>query len=263
MTRMNKIKRLLAAAVATAFTGASAIAADMDLLYKAPPPEPVFTWSSFFIGGHFGKAWGSTSWYENESSSATGGIAAPGFTDASFSESNWLGGGQIGFDYQTGWIVWGAWADASGGNISGSSGCFSEVVGTAQTCKTSISALGTATARLGIALDRALLYGLVGWAWANERHENACNTCGAGGVATLAISPEVMNGWTVGVGGEYALTRNWSAFAQYNYIDFGTWGSNFNNVPAVILPTFTENIRQSLSIFKVGINYRFGQPNAY
>lgn len=256
---MKKLALWAAAAAVGLSAAVPAAAADMGAIYKAPP-VPVFTWSGFFVGGYFGKAWGSTTWLENESSSATGGIAAPGFTDSSFSENDWLGGGQFGFDYQTGWVVWGAYVDAGAGNIAGSSGCFSQLAGTSQACSSSINAVGSAGARLGVAVDRVLLYGVAGWAWANERNTNACYNCGP---ANLATNAQVMNGWTAGAGVEYAFAGNWSAFAQYNYIDFGTWGSNFSDGAVSNLPVFTENIRQNLSIFKSGINFRFGQPNVY
>lgn len=32
------------------------------------------------------------------------------------------------------------------------------------------------------------------------------------------------SGWTVGVGSEYKFAPNWSAFAEWNYADFGTNG---------------------------------------
>jgi opacity protein-like surface antigen len=34
-------------------------------------------------------------------------------------------------------------------------------------------------------------------------------------------------GWAVGVVAEWAFAGNWTAFAEYNYLDFGTPGVNF------------------------------------
>ena len=64
------------------------------------------------------------------------------------------------------------------------------------------------------------------------------------------------SGAQVGGGVEWAFAGNWTAFAEYNYLDFGTSGMNFT--PAVGAATFPINIKQNINSFMVGINYRFG-----
>jgi opacity protein-like surface antigen len=71
------------------------------------------------------------------------------------------------------------------------------------------------------------------------------------------------SGWTVGGGVEYAFLPNWSAFAEYNYIDLGnrnvsltyscTGTCSFQN-------PYTYTVSHNISEFLVGINYRFGLP---
>jgi len=256
---MTRIKHLLAAVGLAVLAAVPAEAADIG---KAPPfvPPDLPSWSGFFIGGFAANAWGNTAWFENEVGAGGG---PPGFKDASFSESGWLGGAQIGFNVQKGSFVWGAVADGSFGSLSGSSSCFPEIAGSIQSCNTKIDVLGTVVGRIGWAFGPAMIYGLAGWAWAPVNHTNFCNNCGTGGVPTVAGSTDMLiNGWTAGAGVEYSFARNWSAFVQYNYIDFGTWGATLGNTPA-ILPLFTENIRQNFSMVKFGINFSFGQPNLY
>jgi outer membrane immunogenic protein len=71
-----------------------------------------------------------------------------------------------------------------------------------------------------------------------------------------SFASETRSGWTVGAGLEYALTRNWSAFLQYNYMRFGTRDLLFVGITAAVGDE-TEDIRENINVVKVGINYRF------
>jgi hypothetical protein len=51
----------------------------------------------------------------------------------------------------------------------------------------------------------------------------------------------------------YALSANWSAFVQYNFMGFGRRGLKFNDH----FGGFTEIIREDVHVVKAGINYRF------
>jgi len=260
---MTRIMRLIAAAALAVIGAGHALAADMAVkpLYKAPPPPlPAFTWSGFFIGGHAGYAWGNTAWFQNEVGSG-GGI--PGFQDASFTEKDWLGGGQAGFNYQLmgSPIVWGIWGDDTAGTIRGAATrCFLDVPGTVQGCSSEIKNFGTLVGRVGYTFNQVMFYALGGWAWAAGVDQ--ANTClganCANGVGISNTNYQTVFGYTVGGGVEYAFTPNWSIFAQYNYVDFGRWGENLTN-PVTQL-AFTENIHQTISVVKFGVNFRFGQP---
>jgi outer membrane immunogenic protein len=69
-------------------------------------------------------------------------------------------------------------------------------------------------------------------------------------------------GATVGAGIEYALSANWSAFLQYNYMGFGRRALVFHDTTGVGAGPFTEIIREDTHVIKVGVNYRFnwGSP---
>ncbi len=65
-------------------------------------------------------------------------------------------------------------------------------------------------------------------------------------------------GWTVGIGGEYAFTNNVSAFVEYDYYDFGT---RRNTLYSVVTPNVIfdlADIRETKSVVKAGINFRWG-----
>jgi outer membrane immunogenic protein len=244
------MRKLLLMSAALAMMGVPAFASDLQL--KAPPrPAPVWSWTGFYIGGNFGGGWAQSDWLEDAAQSGSGGLSPPGFLDASVRASGPLGGGQIGFDYQTGWAVFGIQADADLAGLRGTQqNCFPED-GFPQNCVTTIKSMGTVTGRVGAAFDRALLYVLGGYAWEHEGLENPAPIFSAN-----AFANETRSGWTFGVGLEYALIGNWSAFLQYNYMGFGTRDLLFVGSPPSA-GNFTEDIRDSINVVKVGINYRF------
>src|SRR5271163_3508808 len=87
------------------------LAADMPVKAPPPAPAPIFSWTGFYIGGNAGGAW------ERESNSlvitnnlffapgAIPGVEASG--SQTLHSSGFTGGGQIGYNYQSGNVVWG------------------------------------------------------------------------------------------------------------------------------------------------------------
>ena len=85
-------------AVTAAVVSTSAVAADLPA--KAPPyvpPAPVWNWSGFYIGGHVGAAFRGDDSFSTDVFGLGGGN-----NDAAF-----MGGGQVGADYQFGsnWVI--------------------------------------------------------------------------------------------------------------------------------------------------------------
>jgi outer membrane immunogenic protein len=251
------MRKVLLMVAALATMGAPALAADM-LVKKAPPrtPLPVWSWTGFYLGGHIGGGWAKSDWFEDFSQSAAG--SPVGFQDASINSAGLLGGGQVGFDYQTGWVVVGIQADADLASLKGTRGCFPTLgaLGFPNSCTAHIESIGTATARMGAAFDRTLFYLLGGFAWEHERLDNTLLVL-ANGASFLGRSVTTRAGWTVGGGLEYALTGNWSAFLQYNYMRFGTRDLQFTTAVADGVGPFSEDIRDHIHVVKAGINYRF------
>jgi outer membrane immunogenic protein len=149
---------------------------------KAPAYVPVFTWTGFYTGFYIGVNGGGafgTSTYD------FGGLGS-----TSFHTSEGLAGGTIGFNSQTGALVWAWKATAIWSGIRGSSTC----LGGLSTCQAKNEWLATARGRLGYAFDRVL----------------PCVTAGAAfgdikvGVPALTIDT-ANTGWTVGGGVEYAF----------------------------------------------------------
>jgi opacity protein-like surface antigen len=60
-------------------------------------------------------------------------------------------------------------------------------------------------------------------------------------------------GYAVGGGWEYKFAPNWSAFVEYNYMDFGTSSGTTTNGVNV-------NLKRDMQTVLVGVNWRFGSP---
>ena len=227
---------LLAGAALLALTAAQPTLAADAPVYKGPPPvaAALFNWSGFYIGAHVGGGWGTKDWVAL-------GFGALG----SHNISGFLGGGQIGFNYQTGAWVFGVEGDFSWTNLKGEH--VDAIFGGNNI--TEVAWLGTITGRLGYAWDRTLLYVKGGGAWVRDNY-----TITAGGVY-FAGADATKAGWTVGTGLEYALAPNWSAKIEYNYLDFGNHTVRFVTGGG---GSFLREVDQYIHVVKVGINYRFG-----
>ena len=123
-------KRTLAIACAFAAIGAvratsAASAADMPVktpMHKAPPPAVILSWTGFHGGVHGGGDWFNNDWFTPLSAinTAGGGCFGCPAPAGSHTSSNSLFGGQVGFNYQVGWWVWGVEAQASWTKLEGS-----------------------------------------------------------------------------------------------------------------------------------------------
>jgi outer membrane immunogenic protein len=158
-----------------------------------------------------------------------------------------LGGGQVGFNWQSNQFVFGVEFSGSVADLNGSH----VIPGTlSENYSTSVDGLFLLTGRVGLTWDRVLAYVTGGGAWSRDRYTY---TDLAG---LTSDARENRWGWTVGAGLEFALSPNWSLAAQYNYVDFGDKERNFSGLAGA----FNENIDQQLHIGTVRLNYRFGGP---
>ena len=241
--------RLTLAAATLAALAGSATAADLGARAPAPyqpppPPPPLFSWTGCYIGGNIGGGWASHS--SNDVTGAVTGVV--GADLGSHTASGFIGGGQIGCDYQAGVWVFGVQGMFDGSGMQGSN---TDTTGLF-VVNSNIPWLATVTGRVGVtAAPTVLVYAKGGGAWVRDNY----TVTAVPGIA-FGNASSTPSGWTVGGGVEWAFAGNWTAFAEYNYLDFGTPGVNFT--PAVGAATFPINIKQNINSFMVGINYRFG-----
>jgi outer membrane immunogenic protein len=244
--------KLAAAAILLASTS---LASAADMAVKAPyaaAPVAVWNWTGFYIGGQVGAGWGTT---ESTLTALNPGGAIPGgFAIAQNSRSGFLGGGQIGYNFQSGWAVFGVEGEALGLDVKGTTPC----LGGAASCTAKSDWLAAATARFGgVVGDRTLVYVKGGAAWMHTDHTLGIGGLVGPGVAGSVGSSSTAVGWLLGLGAEYAFDRNWSAFLEYDYIDFQKKNIAFDFFGA---GTANVDIKNKLSIAKIGLNYKFGGP---
>jgi outer membrane immunogenic protein len=230
-----------------------------DLPRKAPAyvPVPVYSWTGCYIGGNVGYGWGRT----QESDFLT----LPGFDIGSDTGTGVVGGGQIGCDYQTANWVFGVQGMFDGSGVKGSlvpngaNSAFNPIAFTAnETHGFKTEWFATLTGRIGyVVWPQALLYLKGGAAWAHNTYSDSDPIfAGTGYLGKGSANP---SGWTIGGGLEYTFLPNWSAFVEYNFIDFGSRNVTIiYNVPAdIVTNPYGYHYNQNLQTVLVGLNYRF------
>ena len=235
------MKKLLLGLVAL---GAANSAMAADMAFKAAPVMPVenWSWQGLYIGAHFGSLWGT----KDITMSSAG-------TDINQSQTQingYLGGGQIGYNYQIGrWVIGGEF-QSSWSNADGTGQC--NIV-SINNCNVRVDWLGTAAGRVGWMIDHALVFVKAGGAWAHDKY--LTNTLGNS--LTTATASESRSGGMFGTGVEYAFTPNWSAKIEYDFLDLGTKNITFNNAAAAAI-VGSVPIQERIHLIKFGVNYRLG-----
>lgn len=244
---MRKI--VLGLLAASALVG-SASAADLGLrpsIMKSPPLVPGFSWTGFYVGVNAGSGWGSTT--EDLTGLTVGPFNVIGNQAmGNFSSAGFLGGAQAGFNYQIQSVVLGVELEGDMASIKGHAPCLALL-----TCSQNTKWLADASGRVGLALDRALIYVKGGYAWAANNYETSFGPLDA-------MASSTRTGGLFGAGIEYAITDHVTAKLEYDHIDFG---SKNLGVPVTITGVKVPinaaiNYGQTLDIVKVGLNYKFG-----
>lgn len=76
-------------------------------------------------------------------------------------------------------------------------------------------------------------------------------------VGTAYRAADTRSGWTIGGGGEYAITSFLSGFVEYGYHDLGIDDIRLTPQLAGLRPGFLD-IEESTQIVRAGFNLRFG-----
>jgi outer membrane immunogenic protein len=223
---------------------AAPMAANAADLYHTPPPPPASyvppvvtpnTWAGFYVGINGGYGWGDGGNAINYNGLDQSTRAQP---------QGGFGGGQAGYNFQSGSFVYGVETDFQGAGLSDRTGG-TTVGGNPFASSEHVDWFGTVRGRIGFAYDRALIYGTGGFAYGDVSQRANLNgdLFGNGGTQT---------GYAVGGGVEYKLTPSWSLKAEYQYIDFGSEKLTDSAGAA------TNELDTSFHTARLGLNYRFG-----
>src|SRR4051812_48080542 len=242
-----KFKFLALLALAGGVAGATiASAADLParLPVKAQPSVFAPNWSGVYVGATVGGVWGRSKDTFNDPLFP----AFVGRQAANTDVSGFIGGGTLGANWQFGNVVLGIEGDGSWTDAQGVSTLLPPFL-TTTTLEARERWLATARGRLGYAFDRYLVYVTGGGAWADVRY----TATSAAGIVTA--ESKTLTGWTVGGGLEAKLAGNWSAKAEYLYVDFGD--NNYFTPFAAGGISGAQVMNLTNHIARAGLNYSF------
>jgi outer membrane immunogenic protein len=285
------VRRLVLALGVLIVGSIGATAADLPM--KAPPiaPPVLYNWTGFYVGLNAGGTFGGGDTSVTGVPILNAGVLGAGPLQAAIDQAatggggtnrgRFIGGGQIGWNWQFGNVVAGIEADFQG--LGGSSGAQSLVgnallvglpnsVTVTSTVSNTVNWLGTLRGRLGIlATPSWLLYATGGLAYGGVRSSVATTELINGPNAVIpnpAFSGSSFSktrvGWTVGAGAEWMFAQKWSAKVEYLYYDLGTVtdsGAVLLTNTLAVSPFTIDQIQTRTHynghIARVGINYHF------
>jgi high affinity Mn2+ porin len=232
---MNRYRPTLQRVVALGLLAGAGTAHAADMPLKAPALRSVYDWTGFYVGGHFGYGGGSLGPGTNPLPEQ--GVLFP------HSVTGLIGGYQVGYSRElANRIVLGVEADST----------FTSPLDQPAFARTpptpfnsTIDYVGTARGRIGYAFDRIMPYVTGGFAWG---HAHVDINDGSG--ATVG---RTQFGWTAGAGVEFAVSGNWSAKLEYEYVDLTRHRYDLSGfgLPGVA-------VDPHIHLAKFGLNYHFG-----
>jgi outer membrane immunogenic protein len=199
---------LAAAHLATAAPAATAADVAPNSYSLGPARYFASSWAGPYFGATLGYEWGSVDNNPTHPSGVAGGIDA-------------------GFNWQNGNFVYGGEADIN----------FSAADDTFAPWQFSNPWFGTVRGRAGIAINNVLLFGTVGLAYG----ELTGTAFGGPSESHTGL------GWTAGLGADVSFTQNWSARAEWLYLDLSD--RHFS-------VTATNN-GLAANLVRLGLNYHF------
>jgi outer membrane immunogenic protein len=274
---MRRFQCVLLATVAAIGFVSVASAADMPVkapVYKAAPAATAPNWTGWYIGANAGWVGSADNTITNTGTdTGTGGLGTallagviPGSIDLGY--SGFIGGGQLGYNWQAGNWVYGLEADFDGASAKSSvdvpDAIFQPSFGIHTPLTTSAAReldwLGTFRGRVGFTPAAPLLLFATG-GLAVGQHKLGIGITDPTAVPAANLfnqTSSVSVGWTIGAGAEWMFAPQWSLKAEYLYVDLGNISSTINYAYATgNTSTLTATVRDTMNIVRGGINYHF------
>ena len=233
-------------------------------------PGPRYDWTGFYVGGHVG--WGglvtdglfNPNWDDAQQLTANQAIDLTGVNDLGV-----LGGGQVGFNWQTGPLVFGVEGDIAAVDWDGTE---TEFIRPQDHMDFNSDYIATARARVGYADDNLLFYATAGLAYVDAELDNTGNRevvpvpTGVPGEDDLSetggrgTKKDVSTwGGAAGLGMEWGITRNLSAKVEGLFLFFDDT-TNIEDLGDESDPGDYFHLDDGF-VVRVGANWRFNPFN--
>jgi outer membrane immunogenic protein len=217
------------------------------------PIPPACDWHGFYMGLHAGGEFGTSGDTELD------GYNAPIGTHWSYDQAGIVAGGQMGYNWQWRWLVFGPELDLGYMHLNGH-GVEPGSPGDDTRGITEGDFYTTFRGRLGIAVNCWLFYATAGGIAAEKESRVFDNniTPPAGSGMLDAHKQDTDWGYTVGAGVERMLGPRWSIKLEYLY--FNLSDQNFSGIESVgarVGQTFGFRSDTDGHIFRTGVNFHF------
>jgi opacity protein-like surface antigen len=206
-----------------------AVAADFQ-----SAPVPFYDWTGVYVGANLGYASASIN-----DTTTSGGTS----TTSSQTMTGFIGGGQVGANFQYRHTVFGFEVDANASSQKTSS----------NTLTASMPSFATARARLGYAYDRIHLYLSGGAGYAQFSGSGTTTSSTGAPVSTTGTTRRTA--WVAGVGSESAVTPNVILRFEFLYLQLL---DTTQNSPTATPATSSEQVYNLIG--RIGLSYKFGWP---
>jgi outer membrane immunogenic protein len=236
-----------------------ALAADVPVspvapVYSVVTPAVYSWWTGCYVGGNAGIVWSNVTYTSVKPVTDALGVAHVFSEDFGFTPSSYVGGLQLGCQYQ-----WNSW-------VFGAEGTFSAfhlnqthpdaILSGVRSIN--IDKIGTVTPRLGYTWGRTMLYFKGGWAGVRV-NAHAADLKIANAVTSIAFTDftQVNSGWTVGAGLEHVPWRDIIVGLGFDYYNVAFDRSGVDNFGA---PFQVSSSRANIYAVTLRLSYLFGPP---
>ena len=269
---MRKLK--VGAIAVGALIAGPALAADLPVKAPLAPALAPFSWTGFYIGANAGYGWGDADTRFDPLPTAAGFIdLRPTIIDAR--PRGPFAGGQLGYNWQAGTLVYGIETDLQWSDIKGqrsvspiiNNAGLSFGAGSSLTTRERLDWFGTTRLRIGFTpSNQWLIYATGGVAYGELKLFANSDFRPVGTQQYPASVSTTKVGWAAGGGTEWAFTNNWSAKVEYLAFDLGNTTATASGVPGLPGgtcgggPTAFCQVRYNWKAFeqvvRVGLNYK-------
>ncbi|MHB1948465.1 MAG: outer membrane protein [Gammaproteobacteria bacterium] len=235
-------------------------------------PAVAANWTGFYAGVNAGAGINNSSYNVKPAGclvNGTCGLATPFAVhhrdeSGTFNEVDFIGGGQIGYDYDfnNGFVLGGV-ADFDGNTMNETARGSRLIPSIGGRVNASISEkmswFGTVRAKLGWAFCNWMLYGTGGFAYGNVQsntHVSFSDPTFADAYSGSQTTTQI--GWTAGAGVAYMFNYNWSVGLEYLYLDLNNFSyTAHGNVFAPTTASHRATIDPRDNLVRFTLNYKF------